>query len=305
MTDQEKEIVVSIEIEEGYRFKRFIEAFSSMIYRATVEFDKFGMFIIAVSEGRIGYTEFNLPKSYFTNYDCAVSTEIIENENGEEEEIGKTVSIDLNIVDFNKVLSGCGKNDSITIEFAKIPIEDEETEEVILQQDNKITIKMRGETENGRIRTRRFRLALEELPEEFKIDGKMQLDELYIWKAKMEYSILKDVVEDADKVSEKLEIEIEDESKIKVFAGAILGDYEEELEGEGIEITLIDGAESQLYDATFPIEQLKATIKMAEESEGDFIVQFGYREDEPCPIRFRMSVLGEGIMDYYVAPMND
>lgn len=302
MTDQEKETVLSIRIEEGFKFKSFIDAISSLIARATIEFNEYGMFIVAVSEGRIGYVEFNLSKQFFSDYTCSVTTELVEDEEGNEVEEEVPVRVDLNIEDLNKILSSCGRNDEITIEYAKVLLPDEETGENVLQPDNKIDIKLRGETESGRMRTRRFRLSLEALPDELRVGGVMRIDQLYIWNVLMDYNILKEVLADAEKVSDKLEMEIESEEGVNIYAGAILGDYDEVLEGEEIEITLLDGQEERTFDAVFPIEQLKSTIKMAEISEGEFNIQFGYRGEEPCPVRFKMNVLGVGSIQYFISP---
>lgn len=298
----EESVILSLKIEEGVAFKKFIDALKDILTQARFEFVRGGMFIRAMDDPRIVYTEVNIPSSGFDNYLC-------ETEDDDDGEV--PIQLDLNLAELHKVLNSCGDNETIEIKYSKVETINEESEETEIVGDNKIKIKIAGATGDMPRRSRTFTLALVDLPEGTAMNKRLPLAKLMMFSIDMPDGLLDLIIKDAEIYSDTIVIGCDDE-KMNFSASGDLGVYEEPMQ-DSIVISKITkkvkgkkvAIETSPVSWEYQLSPLKAVLKMSHETSENLNVQMGAKNEGPAPIRINLQILNGGIFDFFLAPKAD
>jgi DNA polymerase III sliding clamp (beta) subunit (PCNA family) len=285
-------------MEDGARFKRFIEGLYGMLTKVEISFVKEGLFFKAMNETRILFTEINVAASAFTEYIC--NTETREGEGGEEE---APITLGMELEDLNKILSSCGDNESVSVTYKRVEVEREGggTE---MAGDNKIKIHIEGREGAVPKRSRDFNLALVDIPDALKPEGSIELEEQMVWQAELPVGLLDIAIKDAEIVSNTIKIEIGDDG-MALLAESSLSDYGESF-SEAVDIQPLNDLEDpEPLTSEYQIAQLKSILKMSQQSGGNIFLQTGTADGSPIPLRIKFEVLGDGAIDNYLAPKAD
>jgi hypothetical protein len=292
--NEDDNVILMFKLDEGKDFKRVISALASTLTRSRFGFDKSGMFIRATNDSHIAFVNCEIPAIAFDDYKCIMQEGEVENEEGEVVTEEVPIELDMDIDDLDKVLDRCGDDDSITIVHRKVKIDAEDGEEV-WRQSERIEIKIEGD------RTRTFQLNQKEVPEMYVPKGDItSIIPLYTWNVEIDPSFFEAIIKDAVSISDTISIQIDNGEDMTFSAWSKIGNYEEPT--QDIPISLVDGKEEIYFEGDYQISVLKEMISMAKESPDLLLLQMGMKEEEALPMRAEMEVLGEGIVNYFLAP---
>ena len=252
-----------ITLEESRIVKGIFESISAVIEECTLVFDKDGISINAIDEGRICLVALNLAKNDFDSYSCEGKYEL-----------------GLNIEDMVKILKRSSADDTITFKYTEGK-----------EGSNKIKILMKGKK---RKKKRTFSLQLIELgKDELNVQALDQID--FKAKVTLPLAYLEEAIKDADIYSETVIVSFSEDGNIVFKSEGAIGEIECTLEkdDDGIENFSAEG----VSEGIFSLEYLKNIVKISIIAD-----KVELALSPTTPLKAKFNLLAESTFKYFLAP---